>query len=704
MEAVECGAAALGIILGYHEKFVPLETLRTECGISRDGSKASYLVRAAKAYGLTAGGYRKSIEDLKQSQGPYIVFWNFNHFLVVEGFRKNRVYLNDPATGRRSVTLDEFSEAFTGVVLTMTPGDQFEKGGKPRRLTSLIRKYIKPVKASFPYLLTLVFFALLIGLVTPIFSKIFVDNILVQRLDDWLTPLLLAMLLALVLVAVINFMQNRILARVRRKLSITLSYAFMQQVMRMPIPFYLQRGKAEIASRFELCQHAAEFLSGPLLQLVFACMNLLLFGAILFIYSPTLMGIVVAISLVNLLILRVFRDSNQDLNRRYQKDKFQLMGTAMNGLMMIETLKSTARESDFFEKWAGYEAKVLNGEQKLGRNRAFMNASTLLLSSLNVATILMLGGFAVMQGEMTIGMLVAFVAFTYQFTVDAEKVVSVGTDVQYLHGILGSLEDLFNHHKDDDWIDADKYSEQALQRLNGRIEIRNLSFGYNVQEAPLIEDFNLSLAPGRRVALVGGSGSGKSTIAKIIAGLYKPWNGEILFDNQPVSSIPRHVLKHSLGMVDQEIFLFEGKVKNVLTLWDDGVEESSIIKACKDASIHDDISGRPGGYESTISEDGGNFSGGQRQRLEIARALVNSPSIVVMDEATSALDTMTEKAVNDAIFERGCTCIIVAHRLSSIRDCDEIIVLDKGKVVERGTHEELVEMNGSYVELIKHTS
>ncbi len=701
MEALECGAASLAMILAYWEKYVPLEILRTDCGVSRDGSKASNVLKAARTYGLEAKGFRKEPQALKEMQFPMIIHWNFNHFLVLEGFQDGKVYLNDPASGPRVVAEEEFDEAYTGIAMTFSPGLDFAKGGEKPNLLKSLQLRVKGSETALTYIV-LVGLALVIpGLVIPVFSKIFVDDILLQGKTSWLLPLLLGMGFTAILRGVLTWIQQYYLLRLETKIALSTSGQFLWHILHLPIEFFSQRYSGDISSRIKSNDTVAQLLSGQLATTVLNFIMIIFYFVLMLQYSIVLSFIGVIAALINIFYLNYVSKKRVDLNRKLMQDKGKLIGTAMSGLQTIETLKATGSESDFFAKWSGYQAKVLNAEQDNGTATNYLSNLPSLLSTLTNTVVLILGGFIILKGDMTIGMLVAFQSLMTSFLTPVSSLVELGGNLQVMVADMNRLDDVLKYPQDAA-IQAistpDTLNEYS--RLEGYIELRDLSFGYSRLEPALIENFNLSLVPGARVAIVGGSGSGKSTVAKLLCGIYQPWSGEILFDGHPRQHIPRAVISNSLTMIDQDISMFPGSIRDNITLWDDTVLEFDLIRAGKDACIHDDITVRPGGYDLLLSEAGTNFSGGQRQRIEIARALITNPSILIMDEATSALDPLTEKIVDENIRRRGCTCVIVAHRLSTIRDCDEIIVMEKGKIVQRGSHEDLMNSGGHYADLM----
>lgn len=703
MEAVECGAAALAIVLASHGCYVPLEELRVQCGVSRDGSKASNVLRAARTYGLTARGFRYGPGALRGLPLPMIVHWNFNHFLVVEGFSKDKVFLNDPATGPRVVSTEEFDQAFTGVVLTFEKSEQFKKESKQGSLFTALYKRLRGSETALLYIVLVSLLLLIPGILIPAFSAFFVDYYLVQGMESWVGPLLIGMGVTAVLRGILTAVQQHYLLRLESRLSLLNSSRLLWHILRLPIEFFTQRSAGDISSRVGINDRVAQLLSG---QLATSLLNLVLiafYALVMFRYSILLTLVGIGMAALNFVVLRAAARRRTDANQRLVMENSKLLATAFSGLQNIETIKATGGESDFFARWAGYQAKVFNATQELGQTTQIVTAVPLFLTTLTSVVILTIGGLQIINGQLSLGVLVAFQSLMISFLTPVNEMVGLGAQLQEMEASLNKLDDVLDYQPDPQVqvVDSTVHLEKSPTKLSGTIELRHITFGYSKLAKPLIEDFDLYLEPGTRVALVGGSGSGKSTVARLVAGLYQPWEGQILFDGQTRADIPRIILNNSLSIVDQDIFLFAGSVKENLTMWDSFIPEESVIQAAKDAHIHDDIANQPDGYNRLVSEGGRNFSGGQRQRLEIARALVTNPSILVLDEATSALDPVTEKIVDNNLRRRGCTCLIIAHRLSTIRDCDEIIVLDKGLVVERGTHEQLWRKGGHYARLIQ---
>lgn len=701
MEAVECGAACLAMVLGHYKRWVPLEELRVACGVSRDGSKASNVLRVARVMGMTAKGYKKEPVDLRAMQMPLIVFWNFNHFLVLEGFGDGRVYLNDPGAGKRWVSDAEFDQSFTGVVLAIAPGPDFQPGGdRPSVLRSLARRFQGSGNA-ISFLVVCGLALVLPGMAIPVFSRVFIDEILVSQRQSWLLPLLVGMAVTGVLRATIKAFEQYYLLRVETKMALATSARFFWHVLRLPVEFYTQRSPGDISSRVAIADRVAHILSADLTASLLAVVTSLFFGVLMFFYDPGLALIAVATVAVSLGVMQYSASRNTQLNQRLAMDGGKLMGASMNGLVVMETIKSTGGEAGYFAKWAGYQSKFLNSTQEVTRIGSNLAQLPVLLTAVGNALILGLGSLRVMDGAMTMGTLVAFQSLVASFIAPANQLVGIAGKLQQAQGDVDRLDDVMKYRVDGLTAPPPEGAVPVTEKLVGNIEFRNVSFGYSRAEPPLLDNFCLVLTPGQRVALVGPSGCGKSTVSKLMMGLYEPWSGEILFDGRPRSAYDRYALINSIGMVDQDIVLFTGSARDNITMWDTTIAESDIARAAQDACIHEAIMARPGGYDAAIEEGGRNFSGGQRQRIEIARALVNNPRVLVLDEATSALDVATEQLVDDNLRRRGCTCLIVAHRLSTIRDADEIIVLRKGKVVQRGSHSEMIkDRTGAYFALV----
>lgn len=705
MEAVECGAASLSMILAYYGRFEPLEKLRSECGVSRDGSKAGNLLKAARKFGLEAHGYKKAASSLQADQLPMVIFWNFNHFLVLEGGKKNKIYLNDPASGPRIVENTEFDNSYTGVALTFKPGPDFKPGGTKPSVLKPLTKRLKGSENALIYIILAALFLVIPGIVIPSFFKIFIDDVLSQGMTGWFRPLLLGMAVAAILTGILNWLKERYLLRMQTKLAITGASRFLGHVFRLPVNFFFQRFAGDIASRVELNDNIAMLLSQQIATNFINLLLLFFYAAIMFQYDILLTTVGIGIAVLNMAALQFVSRKRKTLNEKLQMEKGKLTGQAMTGLQLMETMKASGAETDFFEQWSGYQARTINSQQQLSVTNQFLGAIPPFLMSVNTAAILGVGGIRVMDGDLSIGMLVAFQSLMMGFMGPINQLVALGSTIQETWADINRIEDVL-YNEQDHIFQSNKRLEPIHDsdkvKIEGALELQDISFGYSLLEPPLIEGFSMKLSPGQRVAIVGASGSGKSTIAKVLSGLYLPWKGKILFDNKDAGELARDLLTNSVAMVDQDIFLFEGSVIENISMWNSAIPEERIVQAGTAAMIHEDIAARPEGYKSNVAENGSNFSGGQRQRIEIARALATEPTLLIMDEATSALDTVTEKKIDENIRRIGCSCIIIAHRLSTIRDADHIIVLNKGKIVEQGTHDELLKIQGEYAELTKN--
>ena len=707
MEALECGAASLAMIFAFYKKFIPLERLRLECSVSRDGCNAKNILVAARHNGMTAKGFSyNDIDALKKEIAfPAIIHWNFNHFVVLCGFKGDKAVLADPASGIRKVEMEEFKKSFTGIVLTFEPNEKFVADGEKQSVIKFIIKRLTGAAVPLTFIVIIGFLLSIIGSISTVFSKIFTDYILVGTDRSVMIPLLMAMGSLLVINFTLQSLQSMYLLKIQGKMSVNSGVMFMWHVLRMPAEFFSQRYAGDISSRQDsndsiaagICQTVAPIFLNIIMAVIY--LSVILY----YNWYMSLIGIVVAI--INIVIMKLIANQNENDNKALARDSGQVYGNTVAGVSMIETIKSSGSEAAFFQKWIGYQTKYTNAIERLAERGSYLSLIAPMLTSFANTAILFLGVYNILIGNFTIGTLNAFQGFLGQFLSPVNSLAGIGSQIQALSGETAKIEDVLNY-KPDVEIDLKEtddpgFKNREFKKLTGKVEIKNLEFAYSPLAEPLLKDLNVKAEKGNMIALVGGSGSGKSTVAKLIAGLYEPREGEIVFDGKKRQEIDRLVFRSSLSMVDQEISMFQDTIRNNITMFDDSISDDVLLEACKDACIHEDIMQREGGYDHILTEGGKDFSGGQRQRFEIARAFVAQPSIMILDEATSALDPTTEKKVMDAVRRRGITCFVVAHRLSTIRDADEIIMLEYGEVVERGTHKELIDLDGKYANLVK---
>jgi NHLM bacteriocin system ABC transporter peptidase/ATP-binding protein len=699
-EAVECGAAALGIVLGYYGRIVPLEELRVACGVSRDGAKASNILRAARTYGFEAIGMRTETSGLAKSPLPAIVFWKFSHFLVIEGAGPRGVWVNDPAVGPRRVSWEEFAESYTGIVLELTPGPDFEPGGSRRPLVSALRARLSVVAAAAPLLVCVIAgLALAIpGLIVPAFLKLFVDLVLDQADRSLVPALVLGLVAAAIAQAGLTWLQQVVLIRLSTKLSLSMSTRFVTHMLRLPVGFFLQRFAGHLVARVELNDRVAGLVSSQLTTTLLSLVSAAVYGVAMLVIDPLLGALTIALGAANVVALRAVSRRRRDVNVVLVSETAKLSAVSFAGIQAIETLKASGSEDDFFARWSGQQAKVVDGTQKLGVATQALAAVPALLAALSGAVIVTVGGLRVLDGALSLGSLLALQSLAIAFTVPIQSLVTLGETLQEAEGDLATLDDVLRYPVQT--TNGEGPATGSPARLSGRLELEEITFGYSPLAPPLIDRLSLVIEPGHRVAIVGPTASGKSTVARLAAGLYLPWSGRILLDGVAREELAPDLVASAVSLVDQEINLFEGSIRENISLWDPTISEEAIVLAARDASIHQDIARRTGAYDRRVEEGARDWSGGQRQRLEIARALADDPALVILDEATSSLDPIVERQIDEALRSRGCACLIVAHRLSTIRDCDEIIVLDQGRVVQRGAHEELMALGGLYTELV----
>nr|WP_307804748.1 NHLP family bacteriocin export ABC transporter peptidase/permease/ATPase subunit [Streptomyces sp. VRA16 Mangrove soil] len=703
MEAVECGAAALAMVLAHHGRHLPLEELRIACGVSRDGSRASNILKAARSYGLTAKGMQMEPAALGEVQGPAILFWEFNHYVVYEGmarrFGRRGVSVNDPDKGRRFVPMEDFDTSFTGVVLVMEPGDDFQRGGRRPGVLKALPGRLRGTTGTMLAALLASLLLVAVGAAVPALGKTYIDLFLIGDQTSLLGALFASMGAMVALTAALTWLQQANLLR-GRIISSTLSSArFFGHLLRLPVTFFAQRSPADLVQRLQSNDAVSETLARDLTAAGVDGIVVLLYAALLWSYDPQLTMVGVGIALLNVVAMRIVVRLRATRTQKLRADTARLTNTSYTGLQLIETMKATGGEDGYFRKWAGQHATTLEEQQRLGVPSAWLGIVAPTLATLNSALILWIGGMRAVEGHLSVGLLVAFQALVTRFTAPITRLNGVAGRVQDFAADVARLKDVENFPVDT--LYARPEQVRSTRRLRGHVELENITFGYSPLDKPLLSGFSLTVGPGQQVALVGGSGSGKSTVSRLISGLYAPWEGVIRIDDRRLDDIPRGALAASVSFVDQDVFLFEGTVRDNVALWDPSISDEAVVEALRDACLYDVVARRPGGIHGPVEQDGRNFSGGQRQRLEIARALVRRPSILVLDEVTSALDAETEQIVMDNIRRRGCACVVIAHRLSTVRDSDEIVVLDHGQIVERGRHEHLVVAGGPYAELVR---
>lgn len=701
MEALECGAACLAMVMAYYRKWVPLEQVRLDCGVSRDGSNAKNVMLAARHYGFEVHGYRMELDALKENATfPCIVHWNFDHFVVLDGFKGNRVILNDPARGVVKLTMEQFDEGFTGVVITVAPGEGFVPSGKPKSMLRYARSRLKGAGAAAAFVALTTIIAYLFDVIKPVMSRIFYDRLLTGRDVAWLNPFIAVMALLCVLELVVEWAQRVYSLRIDGKMAVMGSTTYMWKVMRLPMSFFSQRLTGDILQRQASNGNISAAIVNTVAPLALNTIMMVFYLVLMLRYSPFLTLIGLASVLVNLVMARIISNKRVNLTRVQLRDEGKLASATLAGISMTETIRASGAEAGFFRRWAGYQASVNTQNVKFSRMSATMGIIPAFIGTAANYMVLFFGVLFAMNGHFTLGMIAVFQGFLNSFMDPAHTLIEAGQTIQELRTDMERVEDVMQY-SDDPYVRETPAVEGAdFTKLKGHVELKHVTFGYSPLGNPVVKDFSLDIKPGSKVAIVGGSGSGKSTISKLISGLYQPWEGEILFDGKPIGEIPRAVFTGSVAVVDQDIILFEDTIANNIRMWDRSIADFEVILAARDAQLHDDIMQRQGGYQAMLTENGRDLSGGQRQRLEIARVLAQDPSVIILDEATSALDAKTEYEVVKAIRERGITSIVIAHRLSTIRDCDEIVVLEKGVAVERGTHKELMELGGAYSRLV----
>ena len=697
MEAVECGAASLSMILAYYGKWLPLEQVREACSVSRDGSSMKNILLAAKTYGLEPSAYKVSAENLAGME-PAIIHWNFEHFVVFKGMRKGKACLNDPGIGPVEIPMDEFRRSFTGVAMTFELTDRFQPSGRPASIFSYIRRNLNGANEAF--WLTFIFTLLLavVTLTLPLLTRVFFDEILSGRNAQWATVFFCLMATLALFNFIVTLWNQRYSKRIAGQLALRGNISYLRHLLRLPMNFFAMRYVGDLQQRQRLNETITHSLVEVLAPQAINVMLLVLYLILMLSYNYVLTLIGVAAALVNLAVVHHYAGQRLNMVRSTQQSMGKYYSATVSCLENIESIKAAGAEEGFFQYWSGLWSRMFNKQREMHVQQSEMSLLPTLTSNLLTMAVLLVGAWYILQGDLSVGMLMAFQGFMTAFMAPVEKIVNAGQQLLEMRSQIERVDDVMKYPED---RHADGEHSEA-GKLLGELELRDVTFGYNRTRPPLIDHFNLHLRPGESVAFVGSSGCGKSTLAKLISGLYKPWSGEILFDGRPIESISSDELTNSIAVVDQNIVLFDDTLSQNIRMWDQSIEDFAILMACSDAQVHSDIMSRPEGLATKVVRGGKNFSGGQCQRFEIATALAREPMILIMDEATSALDPTTEDLVMRHIREMGITQIVVAHRLSTIRDCDQIIVMDAGHVVQHGTHEQLMQQDGLYRQLMEN--
>ena len=701
MEALECGAACLAMVAAYYSKWVPLEQVRVDCGVSRDGSNAKNVMLAAQSYGFETHGYRMELGAIREKAVfPCIIHWNFDHFVVLDGFSGNRAVINDPARGVVKVSMEEFDQAFTGVCITVVPGPDFVPSGKRKSTLEFARRRLAGAGAAAVFVMLTAIITYVFDIVNPVMTGIFYDRLLTGRNPDWLNPFIAIMAGLCALQILVGWIQTVYSLKINGKMAVMGNTSYMWKVLRLPMEFFSQRLAGDILQRKETNASIAGTLVETIAPLALNTIMMVCYLLLMLRYSAKMTLIGLASLAINLIVANYISGRRVNLTRVQMRDEGKLASATLAGISMTETIKSAGAETGFFRKWAGYQAAVNTQAVRFAAMEARLGMIPSLIGKAANYLVLVFGVRIAMDGNFTLGMITIFQGYLASFMGPAMTLIGAGQTILEMRTQMERVEDVMQYPNDPNLRDESIRSDVDYSKLSGEVELKHVVFGYSRLGTPVVKDFSMKLKPGGKVAIVGASGCGKSTLSKLISGLCQPWSGEILFDGKPIGEIPRAVFTGSLAVVDQDIVLFEDTIANNIRMWDDSIADFEVILAARDAQLHDDILQRRGGYKARLSENGKDLSGGQRQRLEIARVLAQDPSIIILDEATSALDARTEYEVVRAIADRGITCIVIAHRLSTIRDCDEIIVLEKGEVVERGTHAQLMAEDGAYRQLV----
>lgn len=699
LEALECGAACLTMILAYYDKWIPLEQVRFDCGVSRDGSNALNVLKAAKSYGLDTHAYKFDINDiLSEATFPCIIHWDFDHFVVLDGFKNDKAYINDPAKGEYSISMKQFSDSYTGVCITFSPDKSFTPSGEKKSAFKMMRKWLKGTKTAMLFTVLISITSAILTAVNPQISEAFLDEVLSKRTHSFIVPFFIYVSIITLCEIVISAISDIYKKRLEGKTATINSMSYMWKILHLPMEFFSQRMAGDIQQRQAQTENITNLLVNTIAPLFLNMIMIVLYFVIMIRYSILLTFVGLSAMIINLFVSRIISNQRMNITRSSLVNSAKLSSYTVAGIEEIETIKSSGAENGFFSKWAGYQAAANSDNVRFLMLNFNLGLVPQFVSEAVNYVILLLGVYLAIKGHFTPGIVMAFQGYLTAFMGPTQTFINSSNQIQEMKTGIERIDDVMEYKNDD--IFAEVNDENEYTKLSGNLEINNLNFGYSRLAEPIIVDFNLKLEAGKSVAIVGQSGCGKSTISKIIGGLYKPWSGDITFDGKKHREIDKTIFAASVAMVDQDIVFYEGSISDNIKMLDKSIEDYEMILAAKDARILDAINEKSGGFDHELLNNANDFSGGERQRIEIARVLAQDPTILILDEATSALDAKTEFEVIDMIKKRGITCIVIAHRLSTIRTCDEIIVLDNGKTIGRGTHDYLMSSCEEYKNLV----
>src|SRR5579859_2813701 len=699
MSMIECGAASLAMILSYYGRRTSVSEVREHCGVGRDGLSARAIAKAARSYGLRVRAVSLSENDFRYVQLPAIIHWEFNHFLVVEQWTHRHVDLVDPAFGRRRVTSEEFDNGFTGIVLTFEPGVNFEHSTAPGHvsLATYALSYVKLAPVSLLQILGASLVLQLFGLAVPALTAVVVDTIVPSGLKDGLTLLTIGLFILLAAQLTTTLLRSSVLLYLQTKVDTQMMLGFFEQLITLPLRFFQQRSSGDILARLSSNTIIRDLISNQLVSSVLDSAFVLLYLVILFVTSPIFGSLVLLLSLLQITLLVVSNYTVRELTTRELTAQGKSQSYVAEALVGMITLKAAGAEYRALQHWTSLFFDQMNASVRRNYVSSLITTIITTIQTFSPVFLLVVGTLLVLGGSLSVGTMLGLVALSTAFLTPLSSLVSTGQRLQQVHSHLERIADVMEAEPE-----QDTFSVQEPDRLTGAIHLDNVSFQYDPNSRPILNKISVTIAPGEKVAIVGRSGSGKTTLGNLLLGLYLPTTGKIFYDDLELRTLNYQAVRAQFGVVTQASTIFSGSVRENISLNNPSITMEKVIQSAKAAAIHEDILHMPMEYETMVSEGGNAISGGQRQRLALARALANDPMLLLLDEATSALDVVTEKIVEQNLRELACTQIIIAHRLSTIRNADVILVLDEGRIIEQGSHQELLTRQGYYARLIQN--